>query len=117
MRYSPDGSRVVVQVEAEAEGQHARLLVDDEGPGIPPDEWPQVFERFWRGEHARKVEHSGTGIGLAVVADLCAMSNGSIEVCDAPTGGARFVVTLPATETAGEAGIDPVVPVGQRGDA
>ena len=73
-----------------------RVWVDDQGPGIPPGDRERVWERFWRLERDRGSPVAGTGIGLAVVRELVALHNGRAWVEDAPGGGARFVLELPA---------------------
>ena len=76
-----------------------RLEVDDEGPGIPPDERELVFHRFARGRAASaRGGTDGTGLGLALISQHVAAHKGSVEVHDRPGGGARFVVQLPAHE-------------------
>ena len=73
------------------------LHVDDDGPGIAPDERERVFERLYtaRGAPSRKV---GTGIGLAVVHELAA-AMGGVATCEPlAAGGTRFVVRIPARE-------------------
>ena len=62
-------------------------------PGIPGDELPHVFERFWRGSAGRRA--SGSGIGLAVVAELARAHGGRAEVSSEPGHGARFTISLP----------------------
>jgi two-component system, OmpR family, sensor histidine kinase MtrB len=69
------------------------ILVDDRGPGIPPDLRERVFERFARGPAART--GSGSGLGLALVERHVRLLGGTVEVCDGPDGGARFAVGLP----------------------
>jgi two-component system sensor histidine kinase BaeS len=91
LKFTPSGGSVAVSVAA-ANGD-ARLVVEDSGPGIPEDELPHVFERFWRGRHGRAA--TGSGIGLAVVAELTRAHGGRIEATSRPGGGARFTVTLP----------------------
>ena len=77
-----------------------RIEVDDEGPGVPPDERGLVFDRFARGRAASaRGGTDGTGLGLALVTQHVTAHRGSIEVLDRPGGGARFVVLLPRTET------------------
>jgi two-component system, OmpR family, sensor histidine kinase MtrB len=78
-----------------------QLEVDDEGPGVPPDERELVFDRFARGRAASaRGGTDGTGLGLALVAQHVAAHRGSIDVRDRPGGGARFVVHLPADQDA-----------------
>jgi two-component system sensor histidine kinase MtrB len=76
-----------------------RLEVDDEGPGVPPDERELVFDRFARGRAASARGGSeGSGLGLALVAQHAGAHRGRVEIIDRPGGGARFVVELPAQE-------------------
>jgi two-component system sensor histidine kinase MprB len=75
------------------------LTVDDQGPGVPADDRPHVFERFWRSPEARSVR--GSGLGLAIVADVAAAHQGTVSVSDAPSGGTRFTLTVPGTGTLG----------------
>ncbi|MGD9991224.1 ATP-binding protein [Pseudonocardia sp.] len=73
-----------------------RVEVDDDGPGVPPAQREQIFERFTRGDLAgSRGEDTGTGLGLALVAQHVARHNGRVWVEDRPGGGARFVVELP----------------------
>lgn len=73
----------------------AMLEVDDDGPGIAIDQRARVFERFARLDESRERRAGGTGLGLAIVRDIVDRHNGTIEVLDAPLGGARFRVGLP----------------------
>jgi len=77
-------------------GDTVELVVDDDGPGIPPAERERVFERFHTLDDARTLAASGAGLGLAIVASIVAAHHGTIRVGDAPGGGARFEVRLPA---------------------
>jgi signal transduction histidine kinase len=80
-----------------------RLEVDDAGPGVPDEHKERVFERFARGVRAgRRGDDSGSGLGLALVAQHVARHDGAVRVEDRPGGGARFVVQLPAVEAAGD---------------
>jgi signal transduction histidine kinase len=74
------------------------LRVDDDGPGIPVDDRTRVFERFTRLDPARvHGEPGAAGLGLALVRAVVERHHGSVAVHDAPTGGARLEVTLPAS--------------------
>jgi signal transduction histidine kinase len=79
-------------------GDDGRVLleVDDDGPGVPAEQRTAVFERFTRLDDARDRQHGGAGLGLAIVAEIAAAHGGSASVVDAPSGGARFLVVLPA---------------------
>jgi two-component system sensor histidine kinase BaeS len=89
LKFTPPGGGVAVEVWSEADT--AALRVSDTGPGIPDAELPHLFERFWRGEEARGV--AGSGIGLAVVAELVRAHGGRVDV--ASENGATFTVHLP----------------------
>jgi signal transduction histidine kinase len=82
-----------VRVELAARDGAVRVAVSDTGVGIPADELPHVFERFWRGRGARTT--SGSGIGLAVVDELVRAHGGTVAAASAPGQGARFTVELP----------------------
>ncbi|MGF6885770.1 two-component system OmpR family sensor kinase [Nocardia sp. GAS34] len=79
----------------------ARITVDDDGPGIPPDERQRVFDRFVRLEADRARSSGGSGLGLAIVAEIVAAHGGSVTVGESRWGGARFVVRLPVTGPVG----------------
>jgi signal transduction histidine kinase len=72
------------------------LRVDDDGPGVPVDERQRIFARFTRLDDARTRNTGGSGLGLAIVAEIVAAHGGAVAVTDAPAGGARFEVRLPA---------------------
>lgn len=90
-KFTPPGGSV--HVELRPEGYQAVITVADTGPGIPEADRPHVFDRFWRGQSAGR--RSGTGIGLAVVAELVAAHAGTVTVSGGPGGGALFTVRLP----------------------
>jgi len=90
VKFTPPGGTVTLAV---APMDHlARLEVSDTGPGIPPDELAHVFERFWRGAAS---EARGSGIGLAIVAELAKAHGGRATVDSVPGHGATFTVLLP----------------------
>jgi len=72
----------------------AELTVADDGPGIPAELQPDVFERFVRGDSSRSREAGSTGLGLSIVAAVIAAHHGSVAVTSRP-GQTRFVMTLP----------------------
>jgi len=72
------------------------VTVDDAGPGIDPVERLKIFERFYRGSASgRRGASTGTGLGLALVAEHMRVMQGDVRVESSPAGGARFVLTLP----------------------
>ena len=68
----------------------------DTGSGISPDELPRIFDRFWRGRGATGV--AGSGIGLAVVAELVRAHGGTVNAASTPGRGTTITVTLPRAE-------------------
>jgi signal transduction histidine kinase len=93
VKYGPLGGQVVVRTSRE--GRRAVLTVEDQGPGIPPDEREGVFHPYVRGEDHLEGGTGGTGIGLAIVRDLVARAGGSTRAEAAPGGGARLRVDVP----------------------
>lgn len=98
IRHTPAGTEVRVGVQVEDAG--VALVVDDEGPGVSTAEREQIFEPFVQGEAATRAASPGTGIGLALVAEFARLHGGDVRVEDAPSGGARFRVWLPAPRSA-----------------
>ncbi|MEZ4587599.1 MAG: HAMP domain-containing sensor histidine kinase [Gemmatimonadales bacterium] len=92
VKYGPADARVAVGLER-ADGW-LRLRVDDRGPGIPAEARDEVFRPFVRLDNGR--ESTGTGLGLALVRSLAVLHGGRTRVEEAPEGGARLVVELPA---------------------
>jgi signal transduction histidine kinase len=72
------------------------VLIDDDGPGIPPLERSAVFEPFYRVESSRSRETGGAGLGLAIARAIVEAHGGRIGAEAAPRGGARICVVLPA---------------------
>jgi two-component system sensor histidine kinase MprB len=83
---APDGT---VEVDVEAEGVRVR----DHGPGVAKDDLPYVFDRFYRGARSRGKQ--GSGLGLAIVRQVAEQHRGSVDVANAPGGGAVFTLRLP----------------------
>jgi signal transduction histidine kinase len=96
VKYSPAGS--AVHVSLDAEDGWIVLTVKDNGTGIPEEDLPRVFERFYRVDKARSRQAGGTGLGLAIVSDTVKKRNGTVAVENSPTGGAVFTVRWPALE-------------------
>ena len=92
LKFTPAGGQVTVQ--SRAAGTSAVLQVTDTGAGIPADELPHIFERFWRGRQAAQT--SGSGIGLAVAAELARAHGGQLTVASEPGRGTEMTLTLPA---------------------
>jgi signal transduction histidine kinase len=76
-------------------GARAHLVIDDDGPGIPPDRRDEVFERFTRLDDARTPIDGRSGLGLSIVRAVVSHHGGTVEIDDSPLGGTRVTVTLP----------------------
>jgi two-component system sensor histidine kinase BaeS len=96
VKFTPVGGAITITTGSDEAS--ACLEVVDNGPGIPDQEVPHVFERFWRGSNGDKA--SGSGIGLAVVSELVAAHRGTVSAGNVPGGGARFSVTIPTAPPA-----------------
>ena len=83
------------EVEVGIDGDRARIAVSDSGPGIPEEDRERVFERFWRGDHARATAPQGAGLGLAICREVAAGLDGSIELGRSTSGGCRVEIFLP----------------------
>jgi signal transduction histidine kinase len=89
-------ARSAVTVTLADEDGTVTLVVDDDGPGIPVDDRRRVFERFTRLDEGRARDAGGMGLGLSVVKAIVERHRGTVEVEDAPGGGARVMIRLPA---------------------
>ena len=94
LRHTPDGGHI--ELAAALTGAGVVLSVTDDGPGIPNDDLPHIFERFYRGDKAR-VDDGSSGLGLAIARSLVEAHGGQMGVENVATGGARFTVALPLT--------------------
>jgi two-component system sensor histidine kinase BaeS len=92
LRSTPTGGTVTVTAEPGA------LTVADTGPGLPSEDLPRAFERFFLYSRCAQNRAVGTGLGLAIVKELSEAMQGSVTVQSRPGAGATFVVTLPLTE-------------------
>jgi two-component system phosphate regulon sensor histidine kinase PhoR len=92
-KFSPPGT--AIDVEAEARSQELVLSVRDRGPGISPEHWSRVFERFYKVDRARPREAGGFGLGLAITKHLVQVLGGRIWTETAREGGQVFYIALP----------------------
>jgi signal transduction histidine kinase len=98
VRLAPAGSRV--RLASGSEAGRAWIAVNDEGPGIRPEDQPRVFDRFWRADKARSRADGGTGLGLAIVRQIAESHGGQIRLHSKPGVGSTFVIWLPIASSA-----------------
>jgi signal transduction histidine kinase len=91
---APDRGLVRLYVRALG-GERVAFLVEDDGPGIPPDQRERIFHRFHRTDAARDRASGGTGLGLAIVRAIADAHSGTVTAGSSPEGGARFALELP----------------------
>ena len=93
LRHTPAGGEITLS--AEADGTEARVTVTDTGTGIPAEDLPFVFDRFWRGDRSRSRASGGSGLGLAILRHLVELHGGTIGAASRPGEGSQFWFTLP----------------------
>jgi histidine kinase len=97
IRYTPEGG--CIQVQIEGAGRMARVMVVDDGLGIPAEALPYIFERFYRVDRSRARSSGGSGIGLTISRHLAwAMGGDLTAASDGPGQGSTFTFSLPLTE-------------------
>jgi len=92
-KYSPPGSAIKVSAQA-GENSKVRVIVEDQGPGIPAELRERVFDKFFRAMRDQGQEKRGTGMGLAIAKGIVEAHGGDIWT-EAGESGARFIVELP----------------------
>jgi len=95
VRHTPATGEIWVEILQK--GGEVELRVTDSGPGIPPEDLPHLFERFYRGDQARSRSGGGSGLGLAIAKQWVEAHGGRIWAENSEQTGARFVVRLPLT--------------------
>jgi CheY-like chemotaxis protein/nitrogen-specific signal transduction histidine kinase len=97
IKFSPEGGRVTIYLTHER--SRACIRVEDDGPGIPPEFLPHVFERFRQRDSSGTRRHGGLGLGLAIVRHIVELHRGTVSASNRDEGkGAVFSVTLPLAE-------------------
>jgi two-component system sensor histidine kinase BaeS len=105
IRHTPEGGRVTVRIErpglrstsfGEAGANDVQLIIEDTGPGIPPEHLPHIFDRFYKVDASRAgtTVPSGSGLGLSIVQAIVERHGGTVTAENRPEGGARFIVRL-----------------------
>ncbi len=96
-RYTPSTARVVIaagRFDGEG-GPWTRLTISDDGPGVPPDDLPHLFEPFFRGERSRSKSTGGLGLGLMLVKQIVEAHGGRIAAANRAEGGLQVNIDLP----------------------
>ena len=93
IKYTPEGGTIDVRLHRDA--RDAVLEISDTGIGIPEEDLPHVFDRFYRVDKARARESGGTGLGLSIVQQIVRLHAGSVTVQSQPGKGTVFIVQLP----------------------
>jgi signal transduction histidine kinase len=110
-------ARSRVELRVRAEGEEVLFEVLDDGPGIAPDDLPQLFEPLFRADRTRSSATGGAGLGLAIVRRLIAAHGGSVHAENRSAGGARFVVRCPRRRRSREVASTPARPAAEMRDA
>ncbi len=95
LKYTPENGVITVGARSLDDNDTVEIYVRDSGVGIPPEDLPRLFERFYRVDKARSRELGGTGLGLAIVKHLVRAQGGEVFVESEPDRGSRFSFTLP----------------------
>lgn len=96
VKYTPEGGRITITAETGSEG--TTIEIADTGIGIPAEQYPRLFSRFFRASNATRQGVKGTGLGLAVTKAVVEAHRGSVTARPADGGGTVFTVTLPTVE-------------------
>ncbi|NGQ94927.1 sensor histidine kinase [Brevibacillus sp. SYP-B805] len=100
IKYTPNGGEVKLSLAVESADKHPclRIVVQDTGIGIPPEEQDRIFDRFYRVDKNRSRDMGGTGLGLAIAKWIAEAHHGSIQVSSTPGKGSTFTVTIPINQ-------------------
>jgi two-component system phosphate regulon sensor histidine kinase PhoR len=109
LKFTPEGGHIRVRVEVR--GAEAWVCVEDTGRGIPPDDLPHVFERFYRADRSRTRTSGGSGLGLAIAKHLVEMQGGRIWAESTPGQGSVFSFAFPLSGQALPGPAEPTQPL------
>ena len=93
IKYTPDGGKIAMKLESD--GEQVKISVADNGIGIPKEDMPRLFERFYRVEKARNSDKGGTGLGLAIARELALAHGGDIVARSEVGKGTIFTIIFP----------------------
>ncbi len=97
-KFTPRGGRVELALDAQREttrGEMIRMIVRDTGAGIPPDQLPRIFDKFYQADNQGSADAEGTGLGLAIAKGIVEAHSGTISVDSTPGVGTTFTIDLP----------------------
>jgi PAS domain S-box-containing protein len=100
VKYTPPGAHIRICGNTPEKGG-IEFVVADNGPGIPEDEMPQIFTKFFRGRHSAR--ETGSGLGLYLARSVVELHGGTLTVCNGSAGGAEFRIWLPSNPAASRA--------------
>jgi two-component system sensor histidine kinase CpxA len=99
LKYTDDGTQVSIRLVHVDDSRTADILVDDHGPGVPPEALDHMFEPFYRVDEARDRRSGGAGLGLAIARHIVALHSGAIQASNRSGGGLQVRITLPISST------------------
>lgn len=94
IKFDPKGGLIKLRLQHQTDG--ILFTIEDNGPGIPPEEQERVFHKFYQSDNSRKMD--GNGLGLSLAKQIIALSDGTIRVDNLQKGGCRFTVWLPVID-------------------
>lgn len=103
LKYAGDGGRIRVTVRPAPEQEGGEIVVEDSGPGIPPDALPRIFDRYFRVEGRSGRGPGGMGLGLAIARGIARAHHGDLRAENAEGSGARFILHVPRVPGPAEA--------------
>lgn len=99
LKFTPPGGRI--EIGLGREGEMILLSVADTGKGIPAEDLPYIWERFYKGDKSRQRAAGGTGLGLAIAREIIHLHGATVEVSSTTGSGTRFVIRFPAVKEKG----------------
>jgi len=96
IKFTPPNAEITIR--ARQDGNSIQVLVSDTGPGIPAEDLPHIFDRFYQADKSRSRERHGSGLGLSIAKDIIRAHKGAIDVNSQTGKGTTITVTLPVTQ-------------------
>jgi signal transduction histidine kinase len=96
IKYTPPGG--AIEISTQLAGEEVEIAVADNGPGVPEEDQPKLFQRFYRAYQPGTEGVPGTGLGLNLVKSVVELHGGTVSVESAPSEGSTFTIRLPTAE-------------------